>query len=155
MTHRDLRGRQTAGSWGAAGKLRTLAPVHAPTSDTAKRRAAYRFGLVGEALCAIILLLRGYRLHARRARTPFGEVDLIASRNGRLVFLEVKSRRVMHTLDPEVSVGQMARVRAAALHWVRRALPERGRGPARAPAMRFDIMRARHLGHIDHCKNAF
>ncbi len=37
-------------------------------------------------------MAKGYRILARRLRTPYGEVDLIAVRGRRLAFIEVKRR---------------------------------------------------------------
>ena len=44
------------------------------------RRAAYRHGLAAELAAAALLLAKGYRLLARRYRTPLGEIDLIVRR---------------------------------------------------------------------------
>ncbi len=56
------------------------------------RRAAERSGRRAEALAAWWLRLKGYRILARRVRTPVGEVDLVARRGRTLVFVEVKAR---------------------------------------------------------------
>ena len=37
-------------------------------------------------------MLKGYRIRARRFRTPVGEIDIVAVRRGVLVFVEVKAR---------------------------------------------------------------
>lgn len=51
------------------------------------------FGRMGEALAKIHLRKLGYRILEERFRTPFGEIDLIAMKDGILSFIEVKSRR--------------------------------------------------------------
>lgn len=56
------------------------------------REAAYRHGHVAEAAAALLLLVKGYRLLARRYRSPLGEVDLIARRGKVIAFVEVKAR---------------------------------------------------------------
>ncbi len=56
------------------------------------RYAAYRHGHVAEAAAALLLLAKGYRLIARRYRTPLGEIDLIAKRGRLIAFVEVKAR---------------------------------------------------------------
>jgi putative endonuclease len=57
-----------------------------------KRRNAERGGRRAERLAAWWLRLKGWRILAIRARTPVGEVDLIARRGRVLAFIEVKAR---------------------------------------------------------------
>ena len=57
-----------------------------PRPDPAAGRAA-------EEAAAAALSRAGYRVLARNCVTPFGEIDIVASRRGRLVFVEVKARR--------------------------------------------------------------
>jgi len=40
----------------------------------------------------MFLIAKGYRILARRFKTPFGEIDIVARRRGILVFVEVKAR---------------------------------------------------------------
>jgi putative endonuclease len=56
------------------------------------RRAAELGGRRAERLAAWWLRLKGWRILAIRARTPVGEVDLIARRGRILAFVEVKAR---------------------------------------------------------------
>ena len=56
------------------------------------RRAAEQGGRRAERLAAWWLRLKGWRILAIRARTPVGEVDLIARRGRILAFIEVKAR---------------------------------------------------------------
>ncbi|TIO58114.1 MAG: YraN family protein, partial [Mesorhizobium sp.] len=55
------------------------------------RRKAYRRGHRGEWLAALALMLKGYRILARRHRTKLGEIDLIARRGDLVLFVEVKA----------------------------------------------------------------
>jgi putative endonuclease len=57
-----------------------------------RRYLAWRFGRMGEALCAWQLRLAGYRIIGRDVRTPVGEIDLVARRGRTLAFVEVKAR---------------------------------------------------------------
>ena len=56
------------------------------------RREAERGGRRAERLAAWWLRLKGWRILAIRARTPVGEIDLIARRGRVLAFVEVKAR---------------------------------------------------------------
>ncbi len=59
------------------------------------KRAAYRKGLWGERLAALFLQLKGYRILARRYRTPVGELDVIAQKGTVIVAVEVKTRATL------------------------------------------------------------
>ena len=56
------------------------------------RQVAEARGRRAETLAAWWLRLQGWRILARRARVPGGEVDLIARRGRTLAFVEVKQR---------------------------------------------------------------
>ena len=56
------------------------------------RQAAEQGGRRAERLAAWWLRLKGWRILAVRAKTPVGEVDLIARRGRILAFIEVKAR---------------------------------------------------------------
>ncbi len=61
-------------------------------SPAPARRRAFRYGRAAETACAWWLRLHGYRIVARRYRTPVGEIDLIARRGRIRAFVEVKAR---------------------------------------------------------------
>jgi putative endonuclease len=56
------------------------------------RQEAERRGRGAETLACWYLRLRGWRILARRARVPGGEVDIVARRGRILAFVEVKAR---------------------------------------------------------------
>ena len=56
------------------------------------REAAERGGRRAERLAAWWLRLKGWRILAVRAKTPVGEVGLVARRGRTLAFIEVKAR---------------------------------------------------------------
>jgi putative endonuclease len=79
-----------------------------------KRRAAERGGRRAEALAALWLQLKGWTILARRARTPVGEVDLVARRGRTLVFVEVKARATAADAEYALDDFRLRRVAAAA-----------------------------------------
>ncbi len=62
------------------------------TDRKAKRIRAYRRGHRGEWLASLALMLKGFRIVARRYRTKLGEIDLIARRGDLVLIVEVKVR---------------------------------------------------------------
>lgn len=69
------------------------------------RRRAESWGRRAEDIAAWWLRLKGYRVLAKRVRTPFGEVDLVIRRGTTLVFVEVKAR-----LDPASAAASITQV---------------------------------------------
>lgn len=61
-------------------------------------------GLWGEQAAAEYLCEHGYQVEARNVRTPYGEIDLVASKDGLIVFVEVKARTSRSFGPPEVAV---------------------------------------------------
>ena len=58
----------------------------------------------GEALAWNFLKKHGYRLLEKNFRTRLGEMDVIAEKDGTIVFIEVKTRRHHHFGTPEEAV---------------------------------------------------
>ena len=63
-----------------------------------------RIGRWGEQAAADHLIESGYAILARNARTPFGEIDIIAIQNEITTFFEVKTRTSNKMGYPEESV---------------------------------------------------
>lgn len=84
------------------------------------RVAAYRHGLRAELAAASLLMAKGYRILARRYRTPLGEIDLVVRRGRTVAFVEVKARTA--AADALESVGRSAegRIIGAADLWLAR-----------------------------------
>lgn len=89
-------------------------------SAHAERRARERRGHWAERMASIALMMRGYRILARREKTPLGEIDLIAVRGKRVAFVEVKRRATREAAEASVTAAQRARVRKAASLWLAR-----------------------------------
>lgn len=79
-------------------------------ATTVKRRAAERRGVRAEWLAAAYLWLKGYRILARRVRTPRGEVDLIARHGEAIVAIEVKARASLTDAVDAVHPRQRQRI---------------------------------------------
>ena len=71
-------------------------------------------GRRGETLAAWYLRLKGWRILARRVKTPRGEIDLIARRGAVVAFIEVKWRATAADLDHAIDAYRLRRVLAAA-----------------------------------------
>ena len=80
-------------------------------SSRAEREAQ---GRRGENLAAWYLRLKGWRIVARRVKTPRGEIDLIARRGKVVAFVEVKWRATAAELDHAIDAYRLRRVLAAA-----------------------------------------
>ena len=78
------------------------------------RHAAEKRGRGAETLACWYLRLRGWRILARRARVPGGEVDIVARRGRTLAFIEVKARATAETAAFELDEWRLRRVVVAA-----------------------------------------
>lgn len=127
--------------------LRGLSIDRIGVSRRARVRAEAR-GRGAEHLCALWLALKGYTLLAHRARTGYGELDLIALKKGVLVVVEVKARASLAAALEAVSFEQKRRIARSAETWARR------NGFGAAP-IRFDLMAVRPWRLPAHLRGAF
>ena len=73
-----------------------------------------RLGRWGENRCRRYLKSKGYRAIARNFSCPLGEIDLIAADNeGRIVFVEVKTRRNEDHAEALLAVNRSKQIRMA------------------------------------------
>ncbi|HZR89582.1 MAG TPA: YraN family protein [Bradyrhizobium sp.] len=113
-----------------------------PAKQAAPERvAAFRTGLSAESRAAAYLMAKGYRILAKRFRTPHGEIDLIAKRRNLIAFVEVKARASLDEAAYAVTPRQKARIIDAALAWLV-AHPEHAEFEMRFDAM---LIAPRHL----------
>lgn len=76
-----------------------------------ERKQAEKRGRRGEALAALLLRCKGYRILGRRVRTRAGEIDLVArSPSGVVCFVEVKTRPQDAVAAEAVGLRQRARI---------------------------------------------
>ncbi len=102
--------------------------------DQSARLKAYRRGHRGEWLAAAALMLKGYRIVARRHRTRLGEIDLIARRGSLVLIVEVKVRPTLAEAMLAIAHESERRIEGAADLWLARQ-PDYAR-----LSMRFDMI---------------
>jgi putative endonuclease len=120
-----------------------------PARNSAERRRAERHGRRAEALAALFLRLKLYSIREKRFKTPVGEIDLIASRFGTTVFVEVKTRaHAEATAEAFAKVNTRRLVRAAQYYLARH--PRLAESP-----LRFDVILLAPKTPPRHLKNAF
>ena len=91
----------------------------------------------------------GWTILARRLRTPAGEIDLVAERDGLLAVVEVKRRPTLAGAAAALGAAQQARLTAAA-EVVLADHP--GWGTA---GVRFDVMLVDAAGRVRRVADAF
>jgi putative endonuclease len=113
------------------------------------RQFAEGAGRRGEALAALFLRAKLYRIIGTRVKTPLGEIDLIARRGDQVAIVEVKARSFSHQEeDALLAVNRRRIVRAAGL-WL-------SRHPELAEAhLRFDVIFLAPFTWPRHIVNAF
>ncbi len=123
--------------------------MNAIPSRAARGRAAHRSGMAAEAIAAAALERDGWTILARRLRTPAGEIDLVADREGLLAIIEVKQRPTLDGAAWPLGAHQRSRLVAAA-----------GIALAANPGwglagVRFDVMLVDAAGHVRCVADAF
>jgi putative endonuclease len=83
-----------------------------------ERVAAFQTGLSAETRAAAFLMAKGYRILAKRFRTRYGEIDIVARRRNLLTFVEVKARATLDAAAYAVTARQQARIIEAAQAWL-------------------------------------
>jgi len=108
----------------------------------------------GENLAEIFLKKHGYRILDRNYRTPFGELDIVASQDDAIAFIEVKTRRSHTCGNPLDSITWKKK-----LSLTKSALFYLGQTQYRFSTYRFDavsiIMNSTDDNKIEIVKNAF
>ncbi|MCH4089843.1 YraN family protein [Acetobacter sp.] len=75
---------------------------------------AWQQGVKAEFIAEQALVSHGWRILLRRARTPLGEIDLVALKAGELSFIEVKKRATYSHAAESISERQRSRIMDAA-----------------------------------------
>jgi len=103
-------------------------------TGTAERRRREASGRLAESACVWHLRLRGWRVLARRVRSPVGEIDIVAARRGLVAFIEVKARGDFTSAAHAVTPHQRRRIGRAAQAFLQK------RPELAGCDMRFDVM---------------
>ena len=111
-------------------------------------------GRNGEDLAAAHFERLGYTIIQRNFRCSAGEVDIVAERDGTIVFCEVKTRRTDRWGQPSEAVDhrKRARIRRLGATWLAE------NGPRRSGSVRFDVISLVVRGgesHLEHIEDAF
>jgi len=112
------------------------------------RRAQAR-GLAAEAIACAALEQDGWTVLGRRMRTPAGEVDIVARKDGLLALVEVKARPSLGLAAGALSARQRARLLAAG-EILLAAHPEWG-----LAGVRFDVIVVAADGAVRRIVDAF
>ena len=113
------------------------------------RQEAEEKGRLAEIMALSLLRAKGYKLLARRYKSPSGEVDLIMRRGDVTAFIEVKARATHDEAVASVTTYQSRRIAAAASHWMTQdSLANNG-------PCRFDIVAVNSTLIPSHIENAF
>ena len=120
-----------------------------PADAADRRRRAHGKGHRGEWLAALALMLKGYRILARRFRTRLGEVDLIAKRGDVIAIVEVKARPSLAEAMEAITPTAQRRIEAAGDLWLARQ-PDHGR-----LSVRYDLVAVLPRRWPVHVENVF
>lgn len=118
------------------------------TGPAPKRYWSWLQGHFAEYRALVYLVLRGYRLIARRFKCPLGEIDLIVSKGPHLLFVEVKFRQTLKEAAEALSWHQRQRlVRAGKFFLMKRPHP--------TAQIRFDVILINRYYQLEHHPHAF
>ena len=111
-----------------------------------------QLGDIGEGIACDTLRNKGYKILQRKYTFKKAEIDIIAELEGRLIFVEVKTRVSSYLTDPSlmVTIGKQKQIIKAADQFVKDYYPEK--------EWRFDIMVVitnSEYTSIEHIEDAF
>lgn len=112
------------------------------------------FGKEAEVAAEQYLRQHGYRIVGRNVRFPNGELDIIAKKDGTIVFIEVKARRINHFGGVSYAVTPHKQQRLINLAAQYLAYHQLSNCPTRFDVMLYQCD-AEQVGHVEHVVNAF
>ena len=114
-----------------------------------------QFGFLAENLAARYLEKKGYTILELNYRKPWGELDVIASKEGILVFVEVKAnRKIIAGFEPELRANSSKMVKV--VRTARTYLAERKYSPLQewqVDVISIGMDEPREMAKIRHFKN--
>ncbi|MBL4612664.1 MAG: YraN family protein [Emcibacter sp.] len=119
-----------------------------------KKRKSYQWGVVAEWVCILYLMLKGYRILARRFKCKSGEIDFIAQKGDMICFIEVKARQKIQDALMALSFRQQQRIIKAAEWYLARNIYGKN-GGMEAVSCRFDLMAVEPWRLPTHVKDAW
>ncbi len=114
-----------------------------------KKQLSYHKGLWAEDLACMYLRLKGYRIRAKRFKTPLGEIDIVATKPGLLAIIEVKERKTIDEALQCVSEKSKQRIRRASEYY------RTGHPWHENDTIRFDLIAVHMPFLIRHLQNAW
>ncbi len=116
---------------------------------SARGSRAHASGLGAEAIALAALEADGWRILARRVRTPAGEIDAAAEKDGLLAIIEVKHRPTLAGAAAALGPRQQVRLMSAAQALLAEN-PDWG-----AQGVRFDVLVVDAAGAVRRIADAF
>jgi putative endonuclease len=111
-------------------------------------------GALGESLAADYLTHHGYRILERNWRWTRGEIDLIAEKDGEIVFVEVKARRSHRYGTPQDAVTRAKQHKLIRSAYAYLEDSNRNRSPWRIDVVALDLHTDGKVERLDHIENA-
>jgi len=111
-------------------------------------------GLLGETIAAKFLRSRGYLIIETNFFTPFGEIDLVAKKDGYTIFIEVKTRISDQFGSPLLSITRSKKrsiIKNSLCYMKRNGLIE---NPCRIDVISIILNDNGELKTLEHIKNA-
>ena len=118
-------------------------------------RANKMTGNIGEKMAQKYLRSKGYSIIETNFLTPFGEIDIIASKEHYLVFFEVKTRTSSRFGSPLYGItrAKQKNILKNALYYLCRKRSHDT--PCRIDIISIDLNCSHSLRRLEHIKNAF
>ncbi|SHH07388.1 YraN family protein [Tepidibacter thalassicus] len=77
-------------------------------------------GILGEKIASDYLIKNNFKILQKNYKTKYGEIDLIVSKDGKIIFVEVKSRNSLNYGYPSESVNyrKQSKIIYTAKHYI-------------------------------------